>query len=80
MLAYQIEDRISEFSISPSKAWYCEMSASYGCHREGGISKYWLCCCLNTPQWLIMISGVKVLSGAEPAGAKGQIPQGEISA
>lgn len=56
------------------------MSASYGCRREGGMAEYQLGCCLNTPQWLIMISGVKVLSGAELAGAKGQIPQGEISA
>lgn len=60
-----------------------EIRESKGCQREGGISKHQLGCCLNTPQWLIMISGVrgkKALSGTELAGAKGQIPQGEISA
>lgn len=79
-LACQIEEGVSEFSILPSKAQQCEMSASYGHHREGRRSTYWLGRCLNTPQWLIMISGAKMLSGAEPTGAKGQIPQGEISA
>lgn len=54
-LALQIEGSLLEFSILPSEARDCEMNASSGCHREGGISTCWLGCCLNTPQWLIMI-------------------------
>lgn len=42
-----------------NRAYLSEISESRGCQREAGISKYQLGCCLNTPQWLVMISGVR---------------------